>query len=80
MPRTAARGGSVNAARCAAISTIALLGCAVAHGSLRALLAFTWVSLTVAALALEWGARRRVTNHASPTSPARQTGAARRRR
>jgi hypothetical protein len=42
------------------LSTFALLGCAVAQGTLRALLAFVWVVLLIAALALEWNARRHV--------------------
>jgi hypothetical protein len=53
------RGQSRNAVRCAVLSTFALIGSAVAQGSPRALLAFTWVVLLIAALALEWSARRR---------------------
>ena len=60
MRRNQPRGQSRNAARCAVLSTFALLGCAVTQGSLRALLAFLWVLLLIAALALEWSARRRV--------------------
>jgi hypothetical protein len=60
MRRNNPRGQSVNAARCAALSTVALLGCAVAQGSLRALLAFVWVVLLITALGLEWTARRRL--------------------
>jgi hypothetical protein len=41
------------------LSTVALIGCAAAQGTLRALLAFTWVILLSAALVLEWSARRR---------------------
>jgi hypothetical protein len=55
-----ARGQSVTAARCAVISTFALLLCLVTQGSLRALLAFTWVALTITAMGLEWIARRRL--------------------
>jgi hypothetical protein len=60
MRRNQPRGASRDAARCAALSTVALLGCAVAHGSLRAVLAFIWVILLIAAFALEWTARRRL--------------------
>jgi hypothetical protein len=60
MRRNQPRGQSVNAARCAVLSTFALLGCAVAQGTLRALLAFLWVVLLITALALEWTARRRL--------------------
>jgi hypothetical protein len=60
MRRNQPRGQSVEAARLAVISTLALLGCAVAQGTLRALLAFLWVILLVAAVALEWSARRRL--------------------
>jgi hypothetical protein len=57
--RNQPRGQSRDAARCAVISTFALIGCAAAQGTLRALLAFIWVLLLIAALALEWTARRR---------------------
>lgn len=60
MRRNQPRGQSVDAARFAVISTFALLGCAVAQGTLRAVLAFIWVILLVTALALEWSARRRL--------------------
>jgi hypothetical protein len=60
MRRNQPRGQSVDAARCAVVSTFALLGCAVAQGTLRAVLAFLWVILLVTALALEWSARRRL--------------------
>jgi hypothetical protein len=60
MRRNRPRGQSVNAARCAAASTFALLGAAITQGSARALLAFIWVILLIAGLALEWNARRRL--------------------
>jgi hypothetical protein len=60
MRRDTPRGQSRNAARCGVLSTFALLGCAVAQGTLRALLAFVWVVLLITALALEWTARRRL--------------------
>jgi hypothetical protein len=41
------------------LSTVALMGCAAAQGTPRALLAFSWVMLLSAAFALEWSARRR---------------------
>jgi hypothetical protein len=58
--RNQPRGQSRDAARCAVLSTFALIGCAAAQGTLRAFLAFVWVILLIAALALEWNARRRV--------------------
>jgi hypothetical protein len=58
--RNQPRGQSRDAARFAVLSTFALLGCAVAHGTLRALLGFIWVILLITALALEWSARRRL--------------------
>jgi hypothetical protein len=70
MRRNQPRGQSVNAARCAAASTFALLGAAVLQGSLRALLAFIWVILLIAALALEWNARRRLRER--PAAPVAQ--------
>src|SRR4051794_24661092 len=57
--RNQPRGQSRNAVRCAVLSTVALIGCAAAQGTLRALLAFAWVALLSAALLLEWSARRR---------------------
>jgi uncharacterized membrane protein YfcA len=57
--RNQPRGQSRNAVRCAVLSTFALIGSAVAQGTPRALLAFTWVVLLIAALVLEWSARRR---------------------
>jgi hypothetical protein len=72
MRRKQPRGQSVNAARCAAASTFALLGAAIAQGSLRALLAFIWVILLIAALTLEWKARRRLREE--PAGPVRRTG------
>jgi len=57
--RNQPRGQSRNAVRCALLSTVALIGCAATQGTLRALLAFTWVILLSAAFALEWNARRR---------------------
>lgn len=69
MRRDKPRGQSVNAARCAALSTLALLGCAVAQGTLRALLAFLWVVLLISALALEWTARRRLKPQAGAGRP-----------
>jgi hypothetical protein len=67
MRRNQPRGQSVNAARCAVASTFALLGAAIAQGTLRALLAFLWVVLLIAALALEWNARRRLRETPPPT-------------
>jgi hypothetical protein len=64
MRRRQPRGQSVNAVRCALLSTFALLGCAVAQGTLRALLAFLWVLLLMTAFGLEWSARRRVRDEA----------------
>jgi hypothetical protein len=58
--RNQPRGQSRDAARFAVLSTFALLGCAVAQGTLRALLGFIWVILLITALALEWSARRRL--------------------
>jgi hypothetical protein len=59
-PRRRQSGGqSVTAVRCALLSTVALLACAVAQGTLRALLAFLWVLLALAAMGFEWSARRR---------------------
>jgi hypothetical protein len=46
------------AVRCALVSTLALLGCLVAAGSLRAVLGLVWVVCAIAAMALEWRARR----------------------
>lgn len=66
MRRNQPRGQSVNAARCALISTVALLGCAVTQGSIRAILAFVWVLLLITAFALEWSARRRARPQGSP--------------
>jgi hypothetical protein len=57
--RNQPRGQSRNAVRCGLLSTVALAGSAASQGSLRALLAFIWVLLLIAALALEWSARRR---------------------
>jgi hypothetical protein len=59
---------NLNAVRCALLSTLALLGAAVAHGALRSLLAFTWVVLLIAAFALEWTSRRRQRQAAPPPS------------
>jgi hypothetical protein len=73
MRRNQPRGQSRAAARCAVLSTFALLGCAVAQGTLRALLAFLWVILLIAALALEWSARRRV-RQAQAAQAAQQRG------
>jgi hypothetical protein len=58
--RNQPRGQSAHAARCAVISTFALIGCAASQGTLRALLAFIWVVLLIAGLVLEWRARRRL--------------------
>ena len=60
MRRNQPRGQSRDAARCAVISTFALLGCAATQGTARAVLAFVWVILLIAAVALEWSARRRL--------------------
>jgi hypothetical protein len=60
MRRNGPRGQSLNAARCALVSTVALLGCAVTQGSVRATLAVVWILLLITAVALEWSARRRV--------------------
>jgi hypothetical protein len=65
MRRQQPRGQSVNAVRCALVSTFALLGCAVAQGTLRALLAFLWVLLLMTAFGLEWSARRRLRDEAA---------------
>ena len=59
MRRGQPRGQSLNAARCGLLSTLALLGCAVTQGSLRATLAFVWILLLITAFTLEWSARRR---------------------
>jgi hypothetical protein len=56
--RNQPRGQSRDAARCAVLSTFALIGCAATQGTLRALFAFVWVILLIAALGLEWNARR----------------------
>jgi hypothetical protein len=50
---------SVWAPRCAALSTIALILCFAVSGSARSLFAFVWVCLALAAMGLEWAARRR---------------------
>jgi hypothetical protein len=50
---------SVWAPRLAVLSTFALLLCFVTTGTGRALFAFTWVCLALAAMGLEWAARRR---------------------
>ena len=68
MRRNQPRGQSRDAARCAVLSTFALIGCAAAQGTLRALLAFIWVLLLIAALGLEWNARRRL--RAAQAAPA----------
>jgi hypothetical protein len=52
-------GQSPTAIRLAIISTVLLVACAAVQGSARALLAFIWVLLVIAALVLEWSARRR---------------------
>jgi len=52
-------GQSVNAARCAILSTFALVGYVLTHGSLRALLGLLWILLLIAAFAFQWQARRR---------------------
>jgi hypothetical protein len=44
--------------RCAIVSSVALLGCLVAQGSLRAVLAAVWVLTAITAMGLEWNARR----------------------
>jgi len=41
------------------LSTLALLACLVVSGPGRSLCAFLWVSLALAAMTLEWTARRR---------------------
>jgi hypothetical protein len=69
MGRRQSRGQSVLAARCAAISTFALLGCVAAQGTLRALLAFAWVLLAIAAIGFEWVARRRLADAARAARP-----------
>lgn len=69
--RRPARGQSVTAARCAVISSLALLGCLVAQGSLRALLAFVWVTTMIAGIGLEWLARRRVREAPAAATPKR---------
>jgi Flp pilus assembly protein TadB len=66
------RGQSVNAVRCALLSTFALLGCAVAQGTLRALLAFLWVLLLMTAFGLEWSARRRLREQAKTSAKPRR--------
>jgi hypothetical protein len=63
------RGQSLTAARCAAISTFALLGAIAFHGTLRALLAFTWLVLALSAFGLESSARRRVRAEGKPVRP-----------
>jgi hypothetical protein len=67
------RGQSRDAARCAVLSTFALIGCAAAQGALRALLAFIWVLLLIAALALEWNARRRMRAEQAPQDAGRSS-------
>ena len=57
--RNQPRGQSSNAVRCAIFSTFALIGSAATQGTSRALLAFIWVVLLIAAVTLEWSARRR---------------------
>jgi hypothetical protein len=80
--RNRPRGQSPTAARCAAISTLALFGSIVAHGTLRALLAFTWVVLALSAFGLEWSARRRARAEAASAAanPVRLKGGRRPRR
>ena len=59
-PRAAGpRGQSRWAPRLAVLSTLALLACLVVSGPGRSLCAFLWVSLALAAMTLEWTARRR---------------------
>ena len=53
------------------LSTFALLGCAATQGTLRAFLAFVWVILLIAALALEWNARRQVPTEPPPAARGR---------
>ena len=60
------RGRSAAAPRLAVLSTVALAGCIVAGGSLRAILGFVWVVAVIAAFTLEWNARRQ----APPAPPA----------
>jgi hypothetical protein len=73
--RNRLRGQSLTAARCAAISTFALLGAVVFHGTLRALLAFAWVVLALSAFGLESSARRRVrAESAAAAKPVRPKG------
>ena len=74
MRRNQPRGQSRNAARCAVLSTFALIGCAAAQGTLRALLAFVWVLLVIAALGLEWSARRRVRAKEAAKDRSRRAG------
>ena len=71
--RNQPRGQSRDAARCAILSTFALVGCAATQGTLRALLAFLWVVLLIAALALEWNSRRRRARVEEP-APAKGRG------
>lgn len=60
MGRRRQRGGqSITAVRLALVSTVVLVASFVARGTARSLLAFIWVLLVLAALILEWSARRR---------------------
>jgi hypothetical protein len=61
VPRRNARlpGQSTWAPRLAVLSTVALILCLVVPDRLRSLFAFAWVCLALAAMGLEWTARRR---------------------